>query len=71
MNEQSNSFNPSSFAVRQQRDIERLLRGAWGVGGTHEWFRQMQRPQQQGKVREWVHACLMHATERRAPTVCI
>jgi tRNA A37 N6-isopentenylltransferase MiaA len=71
-----NSFNLTSFIAMQrhavdsnrtryERDIARLTRAAWGVGGTHAYFRALPRAQQEAKVSEWTLEALEHAQNRR------
>ena len=48
------------------RDLERLRMAAWGVGGTHAWFRALPRAEQALSVQDWVDQALKHAAERRA-----
>lgn len=51
-------FDLSTFAAQEQRRIERLVRAAYGVGGTHAWFRALPRNEQEVKVQEWVDEAL-------------
>lgn len=52
------SFALATFAAREQRRAQRLIRAAYGVGHTHPWFVKLSRAQQEWKVREWVEASL-------------
>lgn len=58
-------FNLTEFVARAQRRTGRLVRAAYGVGGTHAWFRAAPREHQVEKVREWVEEALQFAAERR------
>lgn len=62
----SAGFNLASFAEHAQRRTDRLVRAAYGVGGTHAWFRALPRAAQVAKVSEWVEEALMAAAARRA-----
>ncbi|MDL2336275.1 MAG: hypothetical protein QFE16_00390 [Pseudomonadota bacterium] len=59
-------FNLTDFVAREQRRTDRLVRAAYGVGQTKEWFRAAPRSEQIAKVSEWVDQCLDFAEERRA-----
>lgn len=56
----------NAMLAKEQRDIERLVRAAWGVGVTHSWFRGLNRKAQETKVQEWVEEAREAAQERRA-----
>ena len=57
-------FNLTDFVTREQRRTERLVRAAFGVGHTKEWFRTAPRSVQEEHVRVWVDEALAFASER-------
>ncbi len=58
-------FNLRQFARREQRNADRLIRAAFGVGHSHEWFCLLTQAAQAEKVREWVEEAQQQATRRR------
>ena len=62
-------FDVAQFLAREQRRTARMVRAAWGVGGTHAWFRSAPRVEQVAKVREWLEEAQQRADERRAGLV--
>ena len=58
-------FDFAEFVAREQRRTLRLIRAAYGVGGTHAWFRAAPRALQVETVREWVEVALHNAAMRR------
>ena len=62
-------FDVAQFLARQERCAARMVRAAWGVGGTHAWFRAAPRGEQVAKVREWIEDAQQRADERRTGLV--
>ena len=58
-------FDMAQFLAREERRAARMVRAAWGVGGTHAWFRAAPRVEQVAKVREWLDEAQQRADERR------
>lgn len=56
----------ASNMARYQRDAARLTLAAWGVGGTHAYFRALPRAKQEAKVLEWTQAAMEDAEFRRS-----
>lgn len=65
---QKAAFNLTDFVTREQRRTDRLVRAAYGVGHTKEWFRAAPRSEQEGYVQVWIDEALDAAAERRART---
>ena len=51
-------FNLAAFTRREQRRTNRLVRAAYAVGHTHEWFIKLPGAEQGSKVSEWVEGAL-------------
>ncbi len=59
-------LSAGALLAKEQRNVNRLIRAAYGVGATHRWFRKLPREAQESKVREWVNECIEARAERLA-----